>query len=277
MNRSHSNVAILLAICCLAALAVGGCASTRGGGPAADVAPPAKPDVRDEVGENGLPTPAAILARYVDALGGEAALRKHSSSTRKGKMSIAAMGMEGSATVYAAAPDKLTMNIETGMGAMNQGYDGEIGWSDNPMTGPQVLSGDQLAGMKLQADFHAPLHYAEHFTTMETVEETEFGGAPAYKLRVVNSAGREQFQYFDKSSFLLLGTQGVQEGPMGEAEVKISFSDYKDFGGGTKIPATVTMDVSGMQIVQTVETVTYDDVDPAVFELPAAVKTQAGK
>jgi hypothetical protein len=32
------------------------------------------------------------------------------------------------------------------------------------------------------------------------------------------------------------------------------------------------IDVAGMQIEQTVESVTFDDVDPAAFEPPAAVK-----
>ncbi len=131
------------------------------------------------------------------------------------------------------------MNIETGMGAMNQGYNGEIGWSDNPMTGAQLLDGDQLAGMKLQADFYAPLNYSKHFTSMETVEETDFNGQAAYKVKLVNAAGKESFQYFAKDGGLLLGSQGVQAGPMGESEVKTSFSDYKDFGGA-KIPGKVT-------------------------------------
>jgi hypothetical protein len=276
MYPYRNRIGMGLAVLCIAVLVLGGCASTRGGGGGAaeaakDSAPPAKKaDVKSEVGANGLPTPAALLARYVDALGGEAALRKHQSSTRKGKMSIAAMGMEGQTTMYAAAPDKMVMNIETGMGAMNQGYNGEIGWSDNPMTGAQLLDGDQLATMKLQADFYGPLNYSKHFTSMETVEETEFAGQAAYKVKMVNTAGRESFQYFAKDGGLLLGSQGVQAGPMGESEVKTSFSDYKDFGG-SKIPGKVTIDVAGMQIEQTVEAVTFDDVDPAKFAPPSAV------
>ena len=275
MHRHRKTVGILAATL-VAILVLAGCASSKGGGapePAArDSAPPAKKaDVRAEVGANGLPTPAALLARYVDALGGEKSLRAHQSSTRKGKMSIAAMGMEGATTVHAAAPDKLVMNIETGMGAMNQGYNGEIGWSDNPMTGAQILEGDQLANMKLQADFFAPLNYSKHFTTMETVEETTFNGQAAYKVKLVNTAGKESTQYFAKDTGLLLGIQGVQSGPMGESEVKTSFSDYKDFAG-SKIPGKVTIDVGGMQIEQTVETVTFDDVEASAFEPPAAVK-----
>jgi hypothetical protein len=125
--------------------------------------------------------------------------------------------------------------------------------------------------MKQQADFYGPLNYSKHFTSMETVEETTFEGQAAYKVKLVNSAGKEQTQYFAKDTGLLLGSQGVQSGPMGESEVKTTFSDYKDFGG-SKIPGKVTIDVAGMQIEQTVETVTFDDVDPAAFEPPAAVK-----
>jgi hypothetical protein len=280
MDRQRNTVATTLATLCLAILVLGGCASTKGGGAAPDVDAPAKKadraDVRDEVGANGLPTPAALLARYVDALGGEKTLRAHESSTRKGKMVIAAMGMEGSTTTHAAAPDKMVMNIETGMGAMNQGYNGELGWSDNPMTGAQVLDGDQLANMKQQADYHMPLNYSKHFATMETVEETDLDGQPAYKVRVVNSTGREAFHFFSKDSGLLLGVQGVQAGPMGESEVKIAFSDYKEFEG-MKVPAKTTIDVAGMQIEQTVETVTFDDVDAAAFEPPESVKAQIKK
>lgn len=292
MHGTSKSFAAMVAGLSLSILVFAGCASTRGGGgaepdvagaPRADVEKkgrksdqPAKVDVKDEVGANGLPTPAALLARYVDALGGESALRKHESSTRKGKMTIAAMGMEGSSTVLAAAPDKIVMNIETGMGAMNQGYDGKVGWSDNPMTGATVLDGEQLANMKVQADYYMPLNYSKHYTTMETVEEIDWNGTAAYKVKVVSPTGRESLHFFDKSTGLLLGIQGVQAGPMGESEVKISFSDYKDFDG-VKIPAKTTLDVQGMQIEQTVETVTFGDVDPAAFEPPEAIKAQLAK
>jgi hypothetical protein len=63
---------------------------------------------------------------------------------------------------------------------------------------------------------------------------------------------------------------------MGESEVKIAFSDYKEFEG-MKVPAKTTIDVAGMQIEQTVETVTFDDVDAAAFEPPESVKAQIKK
>ena len=282
MHGQRNSVALAIVSLSVSLLVLAGCASTRGGGaaepdaagaPAArrDVDRKAKADVKDEVGANGLPTPAALLARYVEALGGEGALRKHESSTRKGKMAIAAMGMEGSTTVHAAAPDRMVMNIETGMGAMNQGYNGEVGWSDNPMTGATVLEGEQLENMKVQADYYMPLNYPKHYGTMETVEEIDWNGTPAYKVKVTSASGRESLHFFEKQTGLLLGIQGIQAGPMGESEVKISFTDYKEFDG-VKMPAKTTLDVQGMQIEQTIDTVTWNDVDPAAFEPPEAIK-----
>ena len=257
------------------ALSLFGCASGGGGGAssaAADVAP-AEPevDIKDEVGENGLLSPAAILARYVDVLGGEEALRANESATVKGKMFIDAMGIEGDVTIYAAAPDRFVMNIDTPMGAMNQGYNGEVGWSDNPMTGPSVLDGAELAEAKNQADFYGELTYADRYSSMETVELTEFAGESAYKLKLTGAEGKETTQYFSEASSLLLGQEAVQAGPMGESEVTITFSDYQEFGG-RKRAGTTTILTSGMEIRQTVSEVTYDDVEDSSFEPPASIK-----
>jgi hypothetical protein len=252
-----------------------GCASTGGGG-GSDMAAPAAaaaPDYTNEMGDNGLPTPRAVIARYVDALGGRAAIESHKSSTAKGKFILAAMGMEGDLTIHAAAPNKMVMNIETPMGAMNQGFNGEVGWSDNPMTGAQVLEGGPLAAMKQQADFFLPLNYDTHFPTQETLEEVEFADETCYKVRLVDAEGSESFQYFSKESSLLRGQDATQDGPMGEASVTVVFSDYKDFGGVLTVTKQ-TMSVQGMDIENVIESITFDDVDPSAFEVPSSVASQ---
>ena len=267
----------LLGLFLIIVLSLAGCASggTAGGGAMADVtaAESAEPQVdRDEVGDNGLLTPAAVVARYVDAIGGEEAIRMHTSSTAKGTFAITAMGMEGDMVTYAAAPNSVVLNIEmAGMGSMNQGFNGEVGWSDNPMTGPSVLEGDMLAQMKELATFYAPLSYDELFSSQETIELTEFNGESAYKLRLVNAADQESFHYFSETSGLLIGTQGVQVSEMGEAEVTVRLSDYKDWGGVMQ-PGTSTQEVMGMEIQTTIKEVTWDDVPADAFEPPASIK-----
>lgn len=255
----------------LVLLVLGGCASTGGGADmTADAPAPApKVDVKNEVGENGLLTPAAIVARTVEAMGGEAALRAHSSSTSKGKMIIAAMGMEGELTQHAAAPDKMVMVIDTPIGSVNTGYNGEVGWSDNPMTGSSVLEGSPLTQMKQQASFYGPLDYDEHYPSQETTEEVDFNGEMAYRVRMVDVDDNESFLYFSKESALLIGIQATRE----EGESTVRLSKYMDFGG-TKRATVTTLEVQGMEIQNVIETVTFDDVEDGAFEPPDSIKSQ---
>ena len=264
---------ILTAILALCSFGFVGCASTGGGGGGGDVAAaPAKPDYTDETGENGLLTPRAISARFVEAIGGEDALRSRTSMTSKGKMNISSMGMSGDVVIYAAAPNKFLMNAEMGgMGSMVQGYDGEVGFGENPMTGPQVLEGAQLNDMAVQADFYGPLNLDKHYPTQETVEETEFNGEAAYKVLLTDATGKETTQFYSKESGLMIGAIATQSSPMGEVEVTINISDYQDFGG-MKVATKQVMSMMGMEIENTVEEVTYDDVDESVFELPDSIK-----
>ena len=255
-----------------------GCASSGGGAggdtsAAPDVAAAAEPTVdRDAVGENGLLTPSAIVARYVDAVGGEDALRSHSSVTVKGVFGISAMGMEGDLIAYLEAPDKMVQLIELpGMGTMNTGYNGEIGWSDNPMTGPSLLEGDLLAVTKEQANFYAPLEYDSTYPTQETVELTEFNGESAYKVRVVNASDNEMLHYFSEESGLLIGIEGEQPGPMGNAEVSIRIGEYEDFDGVLQAKSTI-IETQGMEISQTLKEVIWDSIPEDAYAVPASIQ-----
>ena len=264
----------LMTLCLAICLTFVGCA-TSGGGSAdrgATTKAPKAPDYKNEMGENGLPTPRALVARYVDAVGGADAIRAHESMTVKGKMEMAAMGMSGDVTVYAKAPDKNVVAIELpGMGSMNNGYNGEIGWSINPMTGPALLEGKMLTQAAIEADFYGELNYEKHYPTMETVEETTWADQAAYKVKLIDTEGSESTRYFAKDSALLIGQEGKQESEMGEMEVSVVISDYKDFGS-LKLPASTTMSMMGMEIKQTVDSVTFDDVDDSKFEPPAEIK-----
>ena len=259
------------------ALLFAGCATGGGGGgvdaPAAAAAEP-KIDVKNETGDNGLLTPRAIIARYVEALGGEDAIRKHESRTVKGKMELAAMGMSGDVTIYAAAPDKMVMEVEmAGFGTMNNGYNGEVGWNDNPMQGSQLLEGKALKQQKQQADFYSALNYADTYPTMETVELTEFEGQSAYEVKLTDADGDESTQYFAEDSGLLIGVTATQSGPMGDSEVTTVLSDYTDYDGVKQAATTVLkMTAMGMEIKNTVTEVTYDNVTPEQVEPPDSIK-----
>ena len=224
--------------------------------------------------DDELPSPEEIVARYIEALGGEEAIRAHTSRTIKGTFEIPAMGASGPSSVYAIAPDKIIIKSEMpGFGENVQAYNGEIAWIDNPMAGAQILEGEMLDQMKRQARFYADLERADLFPQQTTAGETEWNGEAAYKLDVVDVDGNELAQYFARETGLLVGAEGTQTTDMGPMDVTITIGDYKEFGGVLIATSTSTNLVSaGMEFIQTVDSVTYDDVDPSVFEPSDAIK-----
>ena len=89
-----------------------------------------------------LPAAEEILKRYRTAIGGEAAIKKHTSRVVAGSFEILAQNMKGDLKITAAAPDRLRLIISLpGVGDLERGYDGRVGWSLDPAVGPRLLEG----------------------------------------------------------------------------------------------------------------------------------------
>lgn len=101
-----------------------------------------------------LPTADHILAAYVDALGGKAAIEKITSRLTKGTFEIPAMGAAGDFENYAKTPNKTILTFTLpGFGIFQQGFDGTVAWAQDPTSGLRELTGVELAAVKLDADF----------------------------------------------------------------------------------------------------------------------------
>ena len=221
-----------------------------------------------------LPEADEIIARHIEAIGGEDAIRAHSSATTKGTFEMPAMGMSADMTLYQIAPDKgiLHMNMP-GMGETVQAYNGEIGWSEDPMQGARLLEGAELSAIKRQVGLHTELQYEEHFPERTTAGESEWNGQAAFQVDLVDADGNESSRYYAKDTGLLLGEEGSQTSDMGTLETSTTLGEYKEFGGVMLSTSTTTsIAAMGMEFILTIDSVTFDDVDPSVFEPSAAIK-----
>lgn len=220
-----------------------------------------------------LPDARVLRERHIEAVGGRAALERFQSSHAVGKFEIPAQGIHGALEVFAAAPNHLLVTIDvTGIGMVRTGYDGEVGWTIHPATGPMVMEGRQLDQIRQQADFYGILHPERYVASAETVEETEFAGQPAYKVKVVTHWDEEYFEFYDKETGLLTGSIRHQESPMGAIEVTTEAKAYRDFGG-VRAPARVAQRMLGQEQLLTIDEVEYDQVDAALFDLPNEIRT----
>lgn len=128
-----------------------------------------------------------------------------------------------------------------------------------------------LTEVQRQADFYSELNYDENYPTQETLEEVDWEGSAAYKVRFVDADGKETIQYFDKESSLLVGTEGTQTSEMGEMDVTTVLSDYQEYGP-VKAPSKTVLKMMGMEIEQSVESVSFDPIDDSKFAPPEAIQ-----
>lgn len=219
-----------------------------------------------------LPPARDIIDRFVAAIGGADAVRKFKSRRAVGTFSVPAQGISGALEVLAAAPDRQLLRIAvSGLGEVQQGFDGRVAWLIDPMTGPRVLEGAAYSQMQMDADFYGELHDAKHYTKIETVGREEFEGIQAYKVRLIRPSGEEDFEYFAVDSGLLVGNSVTRMSPMGPLPAITVFGEYKDFGG-VKLATRIVQKVMGVEQIMTVTTVEHDKVDASAFALPAPIK-----
>ena len=184
-----------------------------------------------------------------------------------------AAGVKGNLTVVQVAPNKMGMTIDLpGMGQMVTAYDGTVGWSINPMQGPRVLEGKELAQIREDAGPAAMLRPADRVRSVETVERTTMNGQSCYKVKVTTLSGRETFDCYSTETGLLVGMTGTQDSPMGQVQVTTLFDDWKEFGG-LKAATKVRLQMLGQEQVLTIDRVEFDRQDDLkALEMPEQVK-----
>jgi len=219
-----------------------------------------------------LPAGKDIIARHIDGIGGEAAWKAIKSMRAVGTFALVAQGMSGSLDLVTARPARMRLRITLeGVGKIESGYDGKIGWTIDPISGPAVLSGRELAEMADDSSFDAALYGPEFIKEFTPVAREDFGPTPAIKVKVVLRSGTEQFEYFDAATGLLLGFEGTRTTPMGVVPTTEILGNYKAFGA-VKLPTSVRQRALGFETEITITNIEFDTVPADAFDLPPVIK-----
>ena len=224
-----------------------------------------------------LPAAKDLVARHVAAIGGRDAVARYSTMRSTGTFSMPAAGLSGDMVVVQGRDGRAMLKITVpGMGEMLSGYDGTVGWAMNPMQGPRVLEGKELAQLKEDTGMlMSLLRESASLASMETVEKSTLGGVDCYKVKLTYASGRVAYDCYGIENGLMAGQILVQESPMGTVELTNVMTDWKDFGG-VKVATTLRQQAMGQEQVMTITGVEFDNAaDAQLFELPAAVKALA--
>jgi photosynthetic reaction center cytochrome c subunit len=200
-----------------------------------------------------LPTADQLIAKDIQALGGEEAIRKITSRVEKGTLS----GFGGhtfSVEVDSEAPFKRVSVVQMPHGEMVTAYSGETGWMSGMGRPARPMSSVELPVARLDADFYFPLDLKQQFPRMRTVRTEKVGDQQAY-LVLGFKPGRTPTQfYFDQQSGLLIRLVQYEETPLGANPAQTDFSDYRE-EGGVKIPYQRTISRPGNSFTITISEV----------------------
>lgn len=230
-------------------------------------------------GAQALPSATEIFDRHVREIGGKDAVLAISSVRQKGTLEMAAMGITADVTMAMARPNKSTMTMAIpGLGEIQQGFNGEVAWENNPMAGPRIAEGEELETRKAAAGFAEAfgIYDPSKYASVTVLERATFAGEEAYKVELKRSVGPTVLSYFSVASGLFIGSQTSVVSPMGTIEVNAVAGDYKTFGK-LKMPTRLTQSQAGQDITITFTDITFDTVAQDAFALPPAIQALVKK
>ena len=207
-----------------------------------------------------LPAADQIVDKYVQALGGAAALQKISSRVEKGTASFDSLKV--AVEVFLKAPAKRASVMHLPGGDSVTAFDGESGWLGLPGHLVREMTSADLEAARLDADLYLPLHLKQIFSGLSVERSEKVNDRVTYVVSGLRQDSPPVRFYFDEQSGLLVRILRFADSPLGLNPTQIDYGDYRD-AGGVKTPFKWTIGRPGgrftIQVDQTQENVAVDD------------------
>jgi outer membrane lipoprotein-sorting protein len=211
-----------------------------------------------------------ILAEFFKATGQEKLLATNTFTT-KGK--IIQGQFEIPFTSYHKRPMKFKYEAEFQGMKIISAFDGETGWSINPMMGsndPQPMTAEQIDKMKIEADYDGMFYnYKDKGYTVEFMGKEPVDDIETYVLKLTRPNGDIITSYIDSDNYVILKQDSKMKVQGVDTEAETIFSNYKQVDG-ILIPFSIETKMDGKTVMQmSFDNITYNvDVPDSLFQMP---------
>ncbi|MCB1050940.1 MAG: outer membrane lipoprotein-sorting protein [Acidobacteria bacterium] len=178
------------------------------------------------------------------------------------------------AQFQALAKDGSKYNLSTEVAGMKVELisDGKDVYENNPMIGPRLLQGEELAYNLNEANFKRDINWRQNYTSYQLLGEESINGRSAYKILLTTKEGFEVTNFYDKENYQVLRADMVVKGEMGTIPTIMYFSNYENVNG-LVMPKTTTTEVMSHKMVMQVQEVTVNgEIPDESFSIPAEMK-----
>ncbi len=198
-----------------------------------------------------LPSAAEVLDRYIQALGGRAALEAVQSRVSRGtllrmkvigsgtpKAQAVNRGKEDPFEIVQQAPDRVTVTVGPPSQQIVQRVEGASGTVQTPR-GEIPMTPEEIARLVERTDLRKELKLRDRADKARVVGREPLDGKDALVLRMTRDNGTSDHLYFDAGTGLLRRQIVYQPTLLGPDPEQTDFADYRDVGG-VKVPFLVT-------------------------------------
>jgi len=206
-----------------------------------------------------------LMAKVIEAAGGEANLRKHKSMLSTIEFDFENQGVTGEGTITQRAPSGMatSMTFHTlgkKIGFAHEYFDGVTGADETSFTPPETKAGKQLIAAKIASDFYAPLNWKSQFKSVVIKKMSKVGDEDVYVVVKTLEGGNPITDYVSTKTFLVLQRDQIVSSNTSGMELPISekFSDYRTIDGVMMPFTTVTKHIAMGSIVVRIKDVKFD-------------------
>ena len=222
----------------------------------------------EEAKETAGPPAEQLVDKYVQAVGGAAAVDKVTSRVMKGEIEF--NGKSFPIEIYSKEPGMRISYTHMNGGDNVTAFNGHEGWLGTPGRPLREMHGSDLDGASIDADLHLATHLKPMFTEMRVRGTEKVGDHEAYVVVGRRESKPPIHLYFDEQSGLLVRLLRFGETALGQMPTQIDYADYRE-SGGAKIPYRWTLArPSGRFTIQLSEVKENVPVDDAKFVKPAS-------
>jgi hypothetical protein len=215
-----------------------------------------------------LPSVDDVLNRYVEAMGGAAAINKFTSRVMTGTLDVAGVSRGGSFETYAQAPNKILMAMDAHpFGKTKVGFNGKSGWY-MAQAAVHPVTGVDLAILQRDADFYSSLRTKNNVAKVTMPGISKIGYRDVYVLDLQPATGPVERVYLDAETFLPVRINTVRTVGRGPEPVEIYLDDWRDVDG-VKYPFSITQNARTVKLGFTVKEIRHNvPIEAKTFQPP---------
>lgn len=205
---------------------------------------------RPVVETSNAPPAEQIIAKYVEAIGGAAALQKISTRQEKGTINISGRNLP--IEILSKIGGKQLTVIHLPNGDSITAYDGTSGWTSAPNRPVREIPALEVASAQPELDLQLPLHMKQLFNEVKSAATEKIGDRESYVVAGMNSGEIAAKFYFDKESGYLLRVLRYTKSPLGRNPTQIDYSDFRTLDG-LKVPFQETIARPNLRLTVQIE------------------------